>query len=144
MTRSPLLLAKGMLVYFYLAPLGIWALVGRVIAVHEVAVSSMAGRVLGPALVAVGAADYILSLVLERSMLRRAALRPDPAQGVFTAALAVGILGASLGMYGVLLSVLGLSGPAFILYAMCIFHGVHLALRWRDYEAAAAEGVSGQ
>jgi hypothetical protein len=96
------------------------------------------GQLLGIILLAVGAADYAFSLFLERHMLKRARSSADPQSAVPVIGILVGAVGASLASYGLVLSVFGVSGWALALYALCVLHGIHLAVRWPDYEEAAA------
>jgi len=46
-------------------------------------------------------------------------------------------LGASLAVYGLVLAVLGAPGWGYVLFVLCLVQGMHLMIRWPDYERAA-------
>jgi len=128
---------RVMLISLYLSALVACPAIGSAVkAGHPL--SPQTGQLLGTILLVVGAADYAISLFLERHMLKRARSSADLQSAVPVTAILVGALGASLAGYGLVLSVFGVSGWALALYALCVLHGIHLAIRWPDYEEAAA------
>ena len=71
----------------------------------------------------------------KRRFLARAQVNPH---AVVTAAILVAAIGESMAVSGLVLALLGVNAWALALYALCLLHGIHLALRWPDYEHAAA------
>jgi len=99
-------------------------------------------RLLGPLFLAVAVADYAVSLVLERIMLARARGRAEGTATAFTTALIVSACGESLAVFGLVIHLLGAPNWALALYSLCAVHGLHLMIRWPEYDAAAGPSLS--
>ena len=129
--------ARWIAMALYLTGLVVMPLIGAAI---KVSARLPAGTValLGPVFLALGVADYVVSLVLERMMLSKAPATPSPGTRAAAAAIAVASTGQSLGVLGLVLSLLGAGSWAWGLYVLCLAHGVHLMIRWPSYESAAA------
>lgn len=127
----------------YVVPLVVFPMVGRMVKVSAT-VDAETLRVLALALGVVGVADYGISLFLEQRMLARARRSgTTAASAVFSTAAVVASFGASLAVYGLVLTLLGAPGWGAALYVLCAVHGLHLMIRWPRY-ARAAEGAAYQ
>lgn len=135
--------ARWIAVAMYLAGLVIYPVIG-------VSVKPMTNvdpevlRLLGPLFLVVAVADYAVSLVLERIMLARARARAGGAAAAFTTVLIVSACGESLAVFGLVIHLLGSPNWALALYSLCAVHGLHLMIRWPEYDAAAGPGPSQQ
>ena len=124
----------------YVVPLVIFQLAGRVVD-SPVRLDSTTLTVLAYVLLAVGIADYGLSLFLEKKLLTKAGSGAGGASdSVVSAALIVSALGVSLAVYGLVLTLLGTRAWGAVFYVLCSLHGLHLMLRWPEY-VRAAEGT---
>jgi len=99
-------------------------------------------RLLGPLFLVVAVADYIVSLLLERIMLARARARAGGAATAFTTVLIVSACGESLALFGLVIHLLGAPNWALALYSLCAVHGLHLMIRWPEYDAPAGPSPS--
>ena len=99
-------------------------------------------RLLGPLFLVVAVVDYIVSLLLERILLARARGRAGGAAAAFTTVLIVSACGESLALFGLVIHLLGAPNWALALYSLCAVHGLHLMIRWPEYEAAAGPSPS--
>ncbi len=138
-------LARAQLVatLIYVVPLVVFPMVGRMVKVSAT-VDGESLRVLALALGVVGAADYGISLFLEQRMLARGRTGgTTAASAVFSTAVVVASFGASLAVYGLVLTLVGAPGWGAALYVLCAAHGLHLMIRWPRY-ARAAEGAAHQ
>jgi F0F1-type ATP synthase membrane subunit c/vacuolar-type H+-ATPase subunit K len=106
----------------------------------KVGLSPQALAVVGPAVLAAGVVDYVISLAVERALLEAAQRAPSTQRPmrVTTAAVTTAALGESLALLGLVVSLLGARGWGGLLYLMCLQHGLHLGMRWPSYESAAA------
>jgi len=135
--------ARWLAVAMYLAGLVIYPVIGvSVKPMGEVDPEVL--RLLGPLFLVVAVADYAVSLVLERIMLARARARAGGAAAAFTTVLIVSACGESLAVFGLVIHLLGSPNWALALYSLCAVHGLHLMMRWPEYEAAAGPGPSPQ
>ena len=131
--------ARCVATILYVVPLVVFPFVGRMVR-PEVSIRADVLRMLGLALVVIGVVDYGISLFLERKMLPPAGSGPgSPARALAAAAL-VASFGASLAVYGLVITLLGAPIWGAALYVMCAAHGFHLMVRWPRY-ARAAEGM---
>jgi hypothetical protein len=130
--------ARAIVTLLYVIPLVIFPFVPRLVG-PEVSVGADALRVLAPALIVVGVMDYAISLFLEQKMLTQARVSRQHNQ-VATAAIVVAALGASLAVYGLVLTLLGAASWGAVLYVLCAAHGLHLIVRWPRY-ARATQGT---
>ena len=99
-------------------------------------------RLLGPLFLVVAVVDYIVSLLLERILLARARGRAGGAPAAITTVLIVSACGESLALFGLVIHLLGAPNWALALYSLCAVHGLHLMIRWPEYEAAAGPSPS--
>jgi fatty acid desaturase len=90
-------------------------------------------------LVVVAVVDYGVSLWLERKQLAfaRSSGGERGKAAVSSAAIVVAALGASLAVYGMVLAVLGAPVWGYALFVLCLVYGMHLMIRWSNYERAA-------
>ena len=124
----------------YVVPLVVFPIVGRMVKVNAT-VDAESLRVLALVLGVGGVADYGISLFLEQRMLARGETDgTKAASAVFSTAAVVASFGASLAVYGLVLTLLGAPGWGAALYVLCAAHGLHLVIRWPRY-ARAAEGA---
>jgi len=94
-------------------------------------------RVLPMILLVAGVADYIASLVIEGMVLVQAKRTKNP-KAVATAAIITAACGEGLAVFGLVLTFLGAGSWGVALYALCFVHGVHLMIRWPNFEQVAA------
>ena len=121
----------------YVVPLVVFPVVPRVVET-EMSVDAQTLAVLAAALGLIGIVDHGVSLFLEAKMLARVQSGAgDRRSGVVSAAVVVSAFGASLAVYGLVLTLLGAPvwGAAF--YVLCAAHGLHLMIRWPSYQRAA-------
>jgi hypothetical protein len=121
----------------YVAPLVIFPWVGRSARVS----ASLDPKVLGilvPALLFVGMTDYVISLLVEGRLLAQARNAGAP-QSVVTAAVVTAVFGASLAVYGLVVTVLGAPVWGGVFYVLCAVHGLHLMIRWPSYAQAVEQ-----
>ena len=121
----------------YVAPLVIFPWIGRTAKVS----TSLDPKVLGilvPALLFVGVTDYVISLLVERRLLAQARDAGAP-QSVVTAAVVTAAFGASLAVYGLVVTVLGAPAWGAAFYVLCAVHGLHLMIRWPSYAQAVEQ-----
>jgi hypothetical protein len=136
----PLAMARWIATMMYVVSLVVFQLVGRVVG-SPVRLDSTTLTVLAYVLLAVGIADYGLSLFLEKKLLAKArGGAEDVSSSVVSAALTVSALGVSLAVYGLVLTLLGTRAWGAVFYVLCALHGLHLMLRWPAY-VRAAEGT---
>ena len=95
-------------------------------------------RILPVVLLGVGVAVYVVSLVVEAMVLARAKRSPNPVGVAASAAILTGACGESLAILGLVLTLLGARTWGTLLYGLCFVHGVHLMLRWPNFEQVAA------
>ena len=135
--RRALGTARLMAALLYAGPLVVFPMVGRAIQGSGGVEAGTLG-VLTVALGLVGITDYGVSLFLEAKLLERArAAGPSGRPSVVTAAILVSAFGASLAVYGLVLTFLGAPSWGAIFYILCAVHGLHLVIRWPRYERAA-------
>jgi hypothetical protein len=60
-------------------------------------------------------------------------------QRVVTVAVVTAAFGASLAVYGLIVTLLGAPAWGGVLYVLCAVHGLHLMMRWPNYAAAAEQ-----
>jgi len=121
----------------YAAPLVIFPWIGRTAKVS----TSLDPKVLGilvPALLFVGVTDYVISLLVERRLLAQARDAGAP-RSVVTAAVVTAAFGASLAVYGLVVTVLGAPAWGAAFYVLCAVHGLHLMIRWPSYAQAVEQ-----
>jgi F0F1-type ATP synthase membrane subunit c/vacuolar-type H+-ATPase subunit K len=121
----------------YVAPLVIFPWVGRSARVS----ASLDPKVLGilvPALLFVGMTDYVISLLVEGRLLAQARDAGAP-QSVVTAAVVTAAFGASLAVYGLVVTLLGAPAWGAVFYVLCAVHGLHLMIRWPSYAQAVEQ-----
>lgn len=134
--------ARLVVIVVYAVGLVVYPLVGLLARV-KAGVSSETLAVLGPVMLGVGVADYVASLVMERALLTAAGKAPvaqRPAR-LMTAAIVTAALGESVALFGLVVSLYGARGWGGLLYLLCLVHGLHLRMRWSQYESAAAGGT---
>jgi hypothetical protein len=135
----PLATARWIATLMYVLALVVFQLVGR-LAGAPVELDATAMTVLAYALLAVGVADYGLSLFLERRLLAKAQSGAAGASSaVVSAALIVSALGVGLAVYGLVLTLVGAPAWGAVFYILCAIHGLHLIIRWPDYASAAEQ-----
>ena len=132
-------MARWIATVMYFTALGVYPVIGLVVRVQQ-PVEGETLRVLGPAVLAAGVGAYVVSLLLERTLLAQALSQPEREAKAATAAVIVAAVGESLGVFGLVLALLGSPNWAWGLYALCAAHGLHLLVRWPRY-ARAAEGA---
>jgi len=130
--------ARVLVIVVYATALVVYPAIGAMVKLPK-ALAPQTGQLLGIILLSVGGFEYLLSLWLERRLLARAAERGDPQAAVVSAAMVVAAMGESLSLFGLVLALLSANAWALALYALCLLHGIHLALRWPDYEYAAQQ-----
>ena len=121
----------------YVAPLVVFPWIGRTAKVS----ASLDPKVLGilvPALLFVGVTDYVISLLVERRLLAQARDAGAP-QSVVTAAVVTAAFGASLAVYGLVVTLLGAPAWGAAFYVLCAVHGLHLMIRWPSYAQAVEQ-----
>jgi F0F1-type ATP synthase membrane subunit c/vacuolar-type H+-ATPase subunit K len=124
----------------YAAPLVIFPWVGRM-AIRLTPLEPKVQGILAPALLFVGVTDYVISLLVEARLLAQAR-EAGAARSVVTAAVVTSAFGASLAVYGLVVTLLGAPAWGAALYLLCAVHGLHLMMRWPSYAAAAEPGDS--
>ena len=124
----------------YVAPLVAFPWIGRLAKVGA-SLDSKVLPVLAAALLVVGIVDYGASLFLEAKLLGQARDARAP-QSVVTAAVVTAAFGASLAVYGLVLTLLGARTWGSVLYVFCAVHGLHLIVRWPNYTQAAEQSDS--
>jgi len=152
-SRRSLAGAQWIVTFMYVVPLVVFPFVPRFLR-PELNIDATTLSILSGVLFAVALLDYGASLFIERVLLAKAQTAADPKQAgrasagahavmspVLTAALVVGGFGASLAVYGLVLTVLGSRTWGAALYVLCCVHGFHLLTRWPKY-VHAAEGAS--
>ncbi|MFB3882661.1 MAG: hypothetical protein ACE149_15450 [Armatimonadota bacterium] len=132
--RNALGTARLIATLMYVGPLVAFPWIGRFVKVGE-PLGPNSLPVLGAVLLVVGIVDYGLSLFLEAKLLGQASERGP--QGVVAAAVVTAAFGASLAVYGLVLTILGAAVWGSVLYVLCAVHGLHLMVRWPSYAAAA-------
>lgn len=132
--------AKLILLAQYLGALVVMPVMARVMySMRGEGISQVGNyQLLGLALLAVGLVDYGISLFLEKQGLEKARASGSPG-GIVTTAVIIGAFGASLAVYGLILSALHVARLAEVLFGLCLIHGIHLLLRWPNYAEAARE-----
>ncbi len=134
---QPLATARWIATLMYVLALVAFQLVGR-LAAAPLEVDAATMTVLAYVLLAVGVVDYGLSLLLERWLLAKARSSAGGAStAVVSAALVVSALGVSLAVYGLVVTLLGAPAWGALLYILCAVHGLHLIIRWPEYQRAA-------
>ncbi len=128
--------ARWIATFMYFTALGVYPVIGSVVRVQQ-PVEEEVLQVLGPALLAAGVGAYSVSLFLERMLLAQAISRPDREAKAATTAVIVAAIGESLGVFGLVLALLGSQSWAWGLYALCAAHGLHLLVRVPRYNRAA-------
>jgi len=121
----------------YVVPLVVFPAVPRMVKA-EMSLDAQAQALLTAVLGLVGIVDYGVSLFLEAKMLARVQSgASDRRSGIISAAALVSAFGASLAVYGLVLTFLGAPvwGAAF--YVLCAAHGLHFMTRWPNYQRAA-------
>ena len=80
----------------------------------------------------------VVSLFLEGKLLRQARALGGPSgrSSVVTAVIVVSAFGASLAVYGLVLTFLGAPGYGGMFYVLCAVHGLHLLIWWPRYGRA--------
>ena len=132
--------ARLLATLIYVVPLVVFPIVGRMVKV-AVLRDPEALRVLAAVLGVAAVVDYGISLFLEKKMLASARGGGAGAGNtVVTAAVVVAAFGASLAVYGLVLTILGAPGWGAVMYILCATHGLHLIIRWPRYERAIEEG----
>jgi len=131
--------ARWTVIAVYFAGLVVYPIVGFTVKLPH-SVSGSLPAAVGPILLAMGIMDYFISLIVERAMLAQVRANPSRPAAVTTAAITVAALGESLALFGLFLSLLDMRQWGLALYALCLVHGVHLAIRWPGYEQAAELG----
>ncbi len=127
--------ARLLATLIYVGPLVVFPWVTRMAKLPTPPSPKLVG-VLVPALLFVAVTDYAISLFLEARLLKQARDLGAP-QTLVTAAVTTASLGASLAVYGLIVTILGAPvwGAAF--YMLCAVHGLHLMIRWPAYEQIA-------
>jgi hypothetical protein len=120
----------------YAGPLVVLPWVGRFATAGNVANPKVLG-VLVPVLVFVAVTDYVISLLVEAKVLAQARDVAGPKKPVITAAAVTSAFGASLAVYGLVVTMLGAAAWGAAFYVLCAVHGLHLMIRWPRYAAAA-------
>jgi len=80
----------------------------------------------------------VISLLVERRLLAQARDAGAP-QSVVTAAVVTAAFGASLAVYGLVVTVLGAPAWGAAFYVLCAVHGLHLMIRWPSYAQAVEQ-----
>ena len=121
----------------YTVPLVVFPMVGKAIQGSD-GVDADTLPVVVVAFGLVGIADYGVSLFLEGKLLRQARALGGPSgrSSVVTAVIVVSAFGASLAVYGLVLTFLGAPGYGGMFYVLCAVHGLHLLIRWPRYGRA--------
>jgi len=132
-----LITTRWIVTMMYVGPLVVFQFVGRAVRPSPSLDPQTLG-VLAAVLAVVGLTDYGLSLFLERWFLGRSRAGGSAAP-VVTSAFIVSALGASLAVYGIVLTLLGAPGWGAMFYVACALHGFHLMVRWPRYGRAARD-----
>lgn len=137
-TAKNLATARWIVISMYLVPLAIFPILGRTLEL-DVAVGAEELRILSFVLGMVALGDYALSLLLERKLLAqaRAGEARTGSSPLLAAAVVVAALGASIAIYGLVLTLLGAPRWGDACYILCAVHGLHLAIRWPRYQRIA-------
>lgn len=136
-SAKQLITARWIVTMMYVGPLVVFQFVGRAIRPSPSLDPQTLG-ILAAVLAVVGMMDYGLSLFLERWLLGRPRSGGSVAP-VVSAAFIVSALGASLAVYGLVLTLLGAPWWGAMLYVACALHGFHLMVRWPRYERAVRD-----
>jgi hypothetical protein len=123
----------------YVGPLVTFPWIGRLVKVGA-SLDPKVLPVLAAVLLVVGVVDYGASLLLEGKLLAQA--RERGPQGIIAAATVTAAFGASLAVYGLVLTLLGARTWGSVLYVLCAVHGLHLIVRWPSYTQAAEQSDS--
>jgi hypothetical protein len=123
----------------YVGPLVAFPWIGRLVKVGA-SLDPKVLPVLAAALLVVGIVDYGASLFVEAKLLAQA--RGRGSQGLIAAATVTAAFGASLAVYGLVLTLLGARTWGSVLYVLCAVHGLHLIVRWPNYTQAAEQSDS--
>ena len=121
----------------YAGPLVIFPWVGRFVKTG-MALGPKALAVLAPALLFVAVTDYVISLFVEARLLGQARDAGVAGKPVITAAVITSAFGASLAVYGLVVTMLGAPAWGSVFYVLCGVHGLHLMMRWPQYAAGVA------
>ena len=134
--RRALGTARLIAALLYAVPLVVFPMVGKAIQ-GSGAVDADTLPVLVVAFGLVGIVDYGVSLFLEAKLLKQARLAgPSGRPSVVTAVMLVSAFGASLAVYGLVLTFLGAASWGAMFYVLCAVHGLHLLMRWPRYGRA--------
>ena len=120
----------------YAGPLVVFPWVGRLATAGKLANPKVVG-VLVPALVFVAVTDYVISLLIEARLLAQARDVGEPKKAVITAAAVTSAFGASLAVYGLVMTLFGAAAWGAVFDVLCAVHGLHLMIRWPAYQRAA-------
>jgi len=129
--------ARWIALAMYFCGLVVYPVIGAVVRLPN-PTSAETLRVLGPVLLGVGVVDYIMSLAIEGMALAQARKAASPRGNVARTAIVTGAFGESLAVFGLILTFLGARSWGTLLYGLCFVHGVHLMLRWPNFEQVAA------
>ena len=116
----------------YVGPLVIFPWVTRMAKIPTPPSAKVMG-VLVPALRFVAVTDYVISLFIEARLLRQARHLRAP-QSLVSAAVVTASFGASLAVYGLIVTMLGAPVWGAVFYVLCAAHGLHLMMRWPAYQ----------
>lgn len=94
-------------------------------------------RLLPISLLVVAIFEYGLSLYLERRALAGGLFHGRSDSRPAAAAIVTASIGGGIAVYGFALAILGAPGWSPVFYLLSLVHGLHLAMRWPDYEQVA-------
>ena len=137
--RRALATARWIVTLTYVVALVVLPMAGRLFQV-QAAIDAEELRILAFVLAMVALGDYAISLLLEHRLLAQARAAAETKSGhdsVVTTAVVVAALGASLAVYGLVLTLLGAPMWGAVCYVLCAIHGLHLMIRWPRYQRAA-------
>ncbi len=129
-------MARWIVLAMYVSGLVVYPIVGALAGGRQSAEPELA-RVLPFVLLGVSAMSYIVSLVLERSLVTQANKTKSEITAA-NAAIVSGAFGESFAIYGLVLIFVGMGNWALPFYVLCFVHGVHLLVRWPSFESAVS------
>jgi hypothetical protein len=127
--------ARWIVIAMYFAAVVVYPAIGAMVKTTQL-VPDGTLRLLPTLFLVMAGVDYVISLVLEASLLTQARRERNPT-GAVTAAILTGSFGCSFGVFGLILGLLGARAWSMPFYALSLVHGVHLMIRWPSLERVA-------
>lgn len=124
--------ARWIALAIYLTGLVVYPVIGMLVKVNEKA-SPETLRILPLVFLGLAVVSYVVSLVVESLILGQARAKGNAASAA-SAAIVTSAFGESIAILGLILALLGAGAWSVVLYALCAAHGLHLMVRWPNFE----------